>query len=232
MLHAIASWLESPNNEALLLAEYDENCMKVVSESCVLAAALIKNAAEEVDHIEPPSESNITPESIQEIAALAAAFDASGDPGLKKQASVLDELLLSIAAPPGELTNKKAAEDNRIEELRKKYQNPSKELSEVNKTADMEKVLEQSPMTKSYNILEAPLNTRYCPDHAGAQISRIGENIWQCELDKKIYDYQSGYTLSNGSKVPGGTVSNQTQIPGIPAHAIFDTREGRLNYNK
>jgi hypothetical protein len=232
MLHAIASWLESPNNEALLLAEYDENCMKVVSESCVLAAALIKNAAEEVDHIEPPSESKITPESIQEIAALAAAFDASGDPGLKKQASVLDELLLSIAAPPGELTNKKATEDNRIEELRKKYQNPSKELSEVNKTADMEKVLEQSPMTKSYNILEAPLNTRYCPDHAGAQISRIGENIWQCELDKKIYDYQSGYTLSNGSKVPGGAISNQTQIPGIPAHAIFDTREGRLNYNK
>ena len=119
MLHAIASWLESPNNEALLLAEYDENCMKVVSESCVLAAALIKNAAEEVDHIEPPSESKITPESIQEIAALAAAFDASGDPGLKKQASVLDELLLSIAAPPGELTNKKAAEDKPAEPAKK-----------------------------------------------------------------------------------------------------------------
>ena len=128
MLYAIASWLESPNNEALLLAEYDDNCMKVVSESCVLAAALIKNAAEEVDQIEPPPESKITPESIQEIAALAAVFDASGDPNLKKQASVLDELLLTIAAPPGELASKKAADDNRIDELRKKYQNPSKEL--------------------------------------------------------------------------------------------------------
>ena len=100
MLKAVASWLESPHNEALLLAEYDENCSSIVAENCVLAAALLRNAAEEVDLIEPPEESNITPESLEQLANIATAFDASGDPELKKQASVIDELLLTIASPP------------------------------------------------------------------------------------------------------------------------------------
>lgn len=231
MLHAIASWLESPNNEALLLAEYDDQCMKVVSDSCVLAAALLKTAANEVDTLEPASESNITPEAIEEIALLASAFDASGDPGLKKQASVLDELLLTIATPPQALANKKAAEDYRLEELKKKYQNANKELADTTKLADVEKAIQDSGMTKTFNILEAPLSTRYCPDHAGSQIARIGEHVWQCELDKKIYNYETGFTLMNGDKVPGGDVSNQTQGLSVPTHALFDTREGRLGYN-
>lgn len=232
MLHAIASWLESPNNEALLLAEYDDHCMKVVSESCVLAAALIKNAAKQVDIIEPPPESKITPDSIESLASLAAAFDASGDPELKKQASVLDELLLTIAAPPNALNSKRAAEDNRIEELRKKYQEPAKYLAEANKVEEAKKAIDNSSMTKTYAILEAPLNTRYCPDHPGGQIARIGEHMWQCELDKKVYNFESGYTLANGSKVPGGDVANQTQPVSMPAHAIFDSRSERFGYNK
>src|ERR1041385_1464544 len=97
MLQAIASWLESPNNEALLLSEYHEESMNIVANNCILAAALLKNAAEQVSEIEPPVESNITNDSIENTAALAAALDASGDPELMKQASVLDELLLSIA---------------------------------------------------------------------------------------------------------------------------------------
>ena len=229
MLTAIASWLESPDNEALLLAEYDENCANIVAESCVLAAALLKNAAEEVDRIEPEKESNITSESIEEIAALAHIFDKSGDEKLKKQASVLDELLLTIASPPNALKNKKAEQDDRLDELKRKYKDTQKHLEDVNKIADVKKAIDKSNMTKEYKILESPLNTRYCPDHPGAQISRKGENIWQCELDKKLYNYRSGFSLANGDKVPGGEVSNQTQHLDLPSHSIFDTREGRLN---
>lgn len=231
MLHAIASWLESPNNEALLLAEADDKCMQIVTEACVLAAALIKNAAEEVDLIEPPEESKITPDAIENLASLAATFDASGDPELKKQASVLDELLLSIAAPPNQTNNIKAAENARLETLKQKYQNPSKDLFETNKLAEVEKGINDSGMLKEYRILEAPLSTRTCPDHPGAQISRIAEHTWQCSLDKKIYNYDTGFTLSNGRKVPGGDVANQTQHMSEPTHAIFDSREGRLGYN-
>lgn len=232
LLNAMAAWLESPNNEAMLLAEGDEDCLRVVAESCVLAAALLKTAAEEVDVLEPPTESVITPESIAETAALAQALDDSGDPKLKKMASVLDELLLTIAAPPGVVAEKRAADYKRIEELRKKYQGNREQLNKYNHIPQTEKAIKDSPFTKEYRILEAPLSTRTCPDHPGAQIARVGEHVWQCDLDKKTYNFETGFTLESGEKVPGGDVAQQTAGLEVPFHAMFDTREGRLGYNK
>jgi hypothetical protein len=232
LLNAMASWLESPNNEALLLAETDEQCMQVVAESCVLAAQLLKKAADEVDAIEPPEESNITPQSIEETAALAQALDESGDPQLKRMASVLDELLLTVAAPPNAYAERKDLIDARADEIKKKYQDPRKDLYKYNKLERSEKAIEESGFTKTYKILEAPLSSRYCPDHPGAQIARVGEHMWQCDLDKKTYNFETGFELANGSKVPGGDVAQQTQGLDTPFHAIFDTREGRLGYNK
>jgi hypothetical protein len=232
LLNAMASWLESPNNEAMLLAEADEKCMHIVAESCVLAAALLKKAADEVDVLEPPTESVLTPEAIEETAALATALDQSGDPQLKRMASVLDELLLTIAAPPNAYAERKDLVDSRADEIRKKYEEPRKELHKVNHLGRSEKAIENSGFTKEYKILEAPLSSRYCPDHPGAQIARVGEHVWQCELDKKTYNFETGFELINGSKVPGGDVSQQTNGLNTPFHAIFDTREGRLGYNK
>lgn len=231
MLNAVASWLESPNNEAMMLAEDNEKCLKIVAESCVLAAALFKSAADEVDAIEPPTPSVLTPESIEGIIDLANALDASDDANLKKHASVLDELLLSIAAPPGALAEIRSAENKRIEELRKKYEEPRQELHKLDKVSESLKGIDKSNMTKEYKILEAPLSSRSCPDHPGALMSRVGEHVYQCELDKKTYNYESGYQLQNGDKVPGGSVENQTTSVSTPFHAIFDTREGRLGYN-
>lgn len=232
MLKAIASWLESPNNEALMLAEYDDDCSKVVAENCVLAAELLKNAAEQVDSLEPPEESKLTPESLQGLADIATAFDSSGDEELKKQASVIDELLLTIAAPPNAYAARKDLEENRITELQKKYKSPGEDLYKTNSVADSEKKIEKSKITKYFNILESPLSTRYCPDHAGVQIARIGENLWQCELDKKSYDFQSGFELNNGNKVPGGDIAHQTKGVDNPSYTVFDTREGRLGANR
>ncbi len=233
MLTAIASWLESPNNEALLLSEYHEDSMKVVAENCILAAALLKNAAEQVSEIEPPPESVITSESIEEIAHLAAALDSSGDPQLKKQASVLDELLLSIAAPPNAYAERKDLQERRLEEIKKKYEQPREDLHEANLIGKSEKAIEKSQFTKHYAILEAPLSSRYCPDHPGVQIARVGEHMWQCEMDKKTYNFETGFELNNGAKVPGGDVAQQTSNNlNVPYHAIFDTREGRMGYNK
>lgn len=232
MLNAMAAWLESPTNEALLLAEENEDCMKVVAESCVLAAALLKKAADEVDGLEPADPSKITPESIEEIAALAAALDSSDDLQLKKQASVLDELLLTIASPPGALANRKAADDYRIEELRKKYQDSRKQLHAEQGNAETLKAIDKSGLIKEYKILEAPLSSRYCPDHPGTQISRIGEHFWQCELDKKTYNFETGFELQNGDKVPGGDVALQTSNSvSAPFQSMFDDRAGRLGSN-
>ena len=232
LLNAMAAWLESPNNEAMLLAEGDEKCLQVVAESCVLAAELLKKAADEVDVLEPPTESLITPESIAETAALATTLDQSGDPALQKMASVLDELLLTVASPPGALAERKAADYKRIEELRKKYQQPREQLRDYHKLGDAEKAIKESQFTKDYRILEAPLSSRTCPDHPGAQMARVGEHVFQCELDKKTYNYETGYTLESGDKVPGGDVAQQTAGLNIPFHSIFDDRAGRLGYNK
>lgn len=232
LLLAMAKDLENPENEALLLAEYDENCLNVVASSCVQAAFILRAAAEKVDALEPAADSKITQDAIDDLGALSASLDSSGDVELMKQASVLDELLLTIAANPTLFAQAKEAENYRLEELRKKYQDPKKELDELNKVSDSLKAIDKSQMTKDYQVLEAPLSTRYCPDHAGVQIARIGEHLWQCELDKKTYNFETGFELENGSKVPGGDVANQTQGLSVPTHSIFDTREGRLGTNK
>jgi len=232
MLMAIANWLESPDNEALLLAEYDEDCLKVVAASCVDAATALKVAAEKVENIEPAEESHITPESIESVANLAAALDSSGDPELQKQASVLDELLLSIAAPPNAVSQIKQLQDNRLVDLKRKYEEPGEELKKTNMIDRAEKAIDKSDMTKRLTILEAPLSSRYCPDHPGVQIARVGEHMWQCEMDKKTYNFDSGFELINGTKVPGGDVAQQTQGLNAPYHALFDTREGRLGTNR
>jgi len=232
LLNAMAAWLASPNNEAMLLAEADEKCMQVVAESCVLAAELLKRAANEVDSIEPPSESLITSESIEETAALAAALDASNDPQLKKMASVLDELLLSIAAPPNAYAERKDLQEQRAITLQKKYQEPREELNKYNKKSEVEKAIDNSGMTKEYRILEAPLSTRTCIEHPGAQLSRVGEHMFMCELDHKVYNYENGYTLNSGVKVPGGSVALQTDGFLTPFHALFDDRDSRLNYHQ
>lgn len=232
LLNAMAAWLASPNNEAMMLAEQDEKCMEIVAESCVLAAELLKTAADEIDILEPPADSLITPESVMETAALAAILDQSGDPALQKMASVLDELLMTVAAPPGAVAEKKAAENQRLEELHKKYQQPRETLRDYHKLGDAEKAIEKSNFTKDYRILEAPLSSRTCPDHPGAQMGRVGEHVFQCELDKKTYNYEIGYVLNSGEKVPGGDVAQQTMGLEIPFHAIFDDRNSRLGYNK
>lgn len=232
MLTAIAAWLESPDNEAVLLAEYDEECLKAAAQICVNAADVLKKGAEEIEKIEPPEESNLTSEALEELAEMANSFDESGDPNLKRTASVIDELLLTIAAPPAWATQFKEAEEKKIDILKQQYQDPKEVLDEVNKVADSKKAIDASPYSKEYRIMESPLSSRSCPDHAGAQMARVGEHMWQCELDKKVYNYETGFTDSKGNKIPGGSVAAQTPNEYPEAHSIFDTRDARLQGNQ
>lgn len=229
LLTAIASWLESPDNEALLLSEYDDKCLEVVATACTQAAFILKSAAAEADQVEPPRESNLTPEALDHLNQIVTAFDTSGDQDLQKAASVIDELILTIATPPNWVQTFKEAQENRLDVLRQKYEDTKKQLDELNHVKESAKAIDDSPMYKEYRPMEHALSTRTCPDHAGAQMSRVGESMWQCSIDKKTYNYQTGYTTEKGAKVPGGDVANQTPGNHIEPHAIFDTRETRLN---
>lgn len=226
LLKAYANDLENPDNEALLLAEEDDTSFAVVVEAFVKAAAIIKQAAEDVELLQPHEEQSLTPESLEELAAVAQNLDESGDPEMQKKASVLDEILLTISSPRDAKIKHTAAEDKRIEELKKKYNHTTEETDP--KVAEAVKDIQKSDVYKTYRPLEAPLETRYCPDHAGSQIARIGDHRYQCDLDKRIYDFENGYKTLKGNTVPGTSVENQTPDSEIDPHAVFDTRESRL----
>lgn len=229
MLKAMASWLENPNNEAFMLAEYDEKCLDVVASSCLNAAKELRKAASQVDDIEPEQESLLTPGALDELAEISAAFDASGDDGLMKQASVIDELLMTIAAAPGAFTTRQSYLDAEIDEARQKFlDRDRKPTRDEKKIADAEKAIENSGAFKNYRVLEAPLQSRSCPDHAGSPMARIAEATYQCSLDKKIYNFEAGYTLETGAVVPGSSVSNQNILEYRPEFSMFDSRQERL----
>lgn len=82
--------------------------------------------------------------------------------------------------------------------------------------------------------IEASLSTRYCPDHCGAPIIRISDRIFQCSLDGKIYDFDSGYVNYKGQRVPGGSISEQTpsqsDCGGIPMRE-YDSSQSSLSKN-
>lgn len=54
---------------------------------------------------------------------------------------------------------------------------------------------------------------RQCPDHPGQQLSRVADNVRQCPLDGKVYDYTRGFTTEDGKKFNGGSVQAQNSIP-------------------
>ncbi len=228
-LNVIASVLENPENP--ILANCEDHQVDVVAQILVNAADEIKEylkIAEANSDNNQDQETVLTPESLDDIAAMAASFDASDDDFLKKQASVLDEILLTFAAPKDYVQNFKKLQDSKVEDLKKRYKEPKEKIDEYNKASEAKKALEESAYYKQYRPLESALSGRNCVDHPGAMLARVGEHTWQCSLDKKIYNYESGFTTMKGNKVPGGSVEFQTPDQRENAHVIFDTRDGRL----
>ncbi len=75
------------------------------------------------------------------------------------------------------------------------------------------------------------LNTRYCPEHVGVMVGRVGELTYQCPLDGAVYNWETGWTDYDGKEHPGGSVAAQTPDSSgyaIP-HRLFDSRENILN---
>jgi hypothetical protein len=84
---------------------------------------------------------------------------------------------------------------------------------------------------ETYQPHEGSLSTRYCPEHIGTMMGRVGPSVYQCPLDGQTYNWETGYTNFDGVNVPGGSVAAQTpdstgyEVP----HRVFDSREKTLN---
>lgn len=176
-------------------------------------------------------------QDIEAIAALAQAFDMSGDPELQREASHLDEILLAIAAPKAALAGINEVYDKELSELREKmriedreekYSYPKEKLDEMYGHKAIADAVEKQ--VKVRRPLQEPLSTRYSPDRPGVSLLRITDRVYQDPTTGKVYDYAAGYTTEKGTEVPGGGVDQQ--IPDINEHqsrSLFTTREGLLS---
>ena len=96
-LRVLARKLEKNSDDLLASASTKgPQTFEKVATAIAAASTLLESVADDMDE---NAEFQITAEQLDELVAVASAFDESNDPLLKKQASVLDDLLLSIAAP-------------------------------------------------------------------------------------------------------------------------------------
>jgi len=217
--------LENPDNELLCCVDHDQEKLNSVASLLVQASALIQNAYD----IALESDDSHVIAALEDIAKLASSYDENGSSDMVKRASVLDELLHSIASDPKTLIRAKIAAAQKIKDMREKYRNAQKDLSVQKELIKKNKLDDGASRIKKSNVLDVPkINTpmahprdsRTCPDHAGALVARVGPGVYQCSIDGKVYDFNQGFALESGQKVMGGSVADQNAFnPGfeIPA---------------
>jgi uncharacterized protein (UPF0305 family) len=172
-----------------------------------------------------------TLEELESLAELASELDSSDNPVLQKKASLLDEILLTISAPKGAAARIKAARDEELDKLYHKYRlqtaeklySNQEELAKLNQIESIAKDVEKG--IKEYRPLQYPMSTRYSPDHPGVMMIRLADNLYQDPITGKQYNYEEGYTLDDGTKVPGGSVIEQTKLQREMGASPFTTRE-------
>ena len=231
LLNKISKNLTDHENEALVYAEQVSNdrVLALVAQALVIAGNILKKTADTIE-IENP---NLNLKNLEEMSVLASEFDKSEDAFLQKQASLLDEILYSIGASKQSVAEAKKASDKEIEKIKsdsasKPYTYPKEEQDKQGKVEDSRKLFADA--VKEYRPLESTLSIRTCPDHPGAQVIRIADSVYQCSLDKAIYNWETGFTTMKGNKIPGGSVSNQTQLlQDRNENTSFETRESKLN---
>ncbi len=60
------------------------------------------------------------------------------------------------------------------------------------------------------------MSTRSCPDHPGTQLLRVTDNVRQCPVDHRTYNYSEGFKTDDGVEHLGGSIAEQT--PSIPGY--------------
>lgn len=176
--------------------------------------------------------------TLEALTSIANKLDRSEDLEMQKCASVLDEILLTLCAPKSAVAQANAKTEEEINRLRAKYRDQHREKLYNTRTREsFDKMNQKSKVqdaikkqVKNFRPLEAPLQTRYCPDHPGVGMGRIADAIYQCALDYKIYNFETGFSTMKGNNIPGGSVERQVPDWGQydPGHHLFDSRESMM----
>ncbi len=228
-LKKLAEDLQAKSDEVLERAEENPELFQAVAVSVADAVLGLEKAAEIISEHEP----QFSAEELDGLVTLASALDKQDDPELRKQADVLDEILYTVGGKE-KFAQEKARGEDEIARLRAKYREEATdtlyskvgdEQARQRRSGDMAAAVKEQ--VKEFRTMSHALSTRYCPDHPGVSISRIADRVYQCSLDHKVYNFETGYTTAKGNKVPGGGVDMQTPDWGHRdrGHVMFSTRE-------
>lgn len=236
-LRILASKLEKSSDELIAEAALKgPEYLEKISTAIAAASTLLTSVADDIDT--NLTTADLSSSDLDKIATLSEKLASSKDPEIRKQANVLDEILLTIAAPKNAVAEAKQMKEDAVNELAAKYRSdkidelyhkPKKDLHKMHGFADMAKAVDTQ--VKDFRPLEAPLQTRYSPDMPGTPMVRITDGVYQDVTTGKIFDYINGYSTAKGNKIPGCSVANQIRDLGDQRHqsGMFETRDTILN---
>ena len=164
-------------------------------------------------------------EMTNDFIKLADAFDKEGN---YKMASKIDEHLNNVAMKDD--VEAFYIHNNMISKLAMNY---NIEFADFSDKVGAKTIADEIDK-KIAELVEGErgLSTRYCPDHNGVQTVRVSERVYQCPMDGKVYNYETGFTDYKGQNVPGGSVAAQTSTTadfgGVPM-VMYDNRHSVLN---
>jgi len=207
MLKSIASWLDNPENEVFSLLEFDEDSLSVAANANVLAAAVLRKSAMDIQLTSGIEDSNKyeynVSDALETLVSMANDFDTSSNPELIKKAGLIDEILLTMSASIEDQEKFKSSMDKKIEDIKKRSAAKEK-MPEKKSEASID-----DTDKGTYRPLQAPLSTRSFPGAPGQMMVRVTDDLWYNIDTGEQIDYNAGYKL-DGKTVPGTSVENQT----------------------
>lgn len=245
LIEKLLKEVSDPDNEILVSAEGNDDKMDRIADALTMCQKTLEECFEDIcniesDEVDEPDE-EVLEESLDDAVDLIDKLDASSDPEMKKVASVFDELLLTVCSDKKKLQMLKEAKEDELNKLRDKcrlerikelYPKENEQNEKLINAKEVAKKVEEVIEKKvHYRPMQHALSTRYSPDMPGENLVRIGDNVWQCPLTKKIYNYEAGYTTDDGDVVPGTSITNQTdQLSyNAPQQTLFNSRQESLN---
>lgn len=134
------------------------------------------------------------------LSKVATIFDEAG---LVEAADVLDTIVKDAAELPkypSRMETRQELYDAPANNRETMWEITQKEIAENRKEHHLETM---RPHAES-------LSTRYSPELPGVPALRVSDGVYQDYLTKEVYDFNNGWTGSDGRKYPGGSLKHQT----------------------
>jgi len=211
LLKSFAGWLDNPENEIFSLLEFDKESLSVAANANVLAAAILRKAAMDIQLTSGIEDTNKyefdISDALKNLVSMANEFDNSNDPTLIKKANLIDEILITMSSSIEEQEKFKKAMDKKIEDIKKRSKEKNSQSKKAQKKSE-DKFNVDDIKDNTYRPLQAPLSTRSFPGSPGTGWTMMGDYMVNVDTGEQI-NPKEGYML-DGKKVPGTSVENQT----------------------